>query len=74
MNTKTEFNHEVLTDEALNEVAGGWSFTNFMLGRGDPRIGQFRAMAITAAAFTAPGVIAGAASTVGRVVSSLKFW
>lgn len=65
---------ETLSDAELDDVAGGFNFTNFMLGHGDPRIGQFRGAAITAAAIVAPGVIGTALGTVGSVVSHLKFW
>jgi hypothetical protein len=67
-------NVTALSDDALNEVAGGFNFMNFMLGHGDPRIGQFRAAAITAGALVAPGVIGTALGTVGSVVSHFKFW
>jgi hypothetical protein len=65
---------EALSDAEIDNVAGGFSFANFMLGHGDPRLGQFRAAAITVGAIAAPGIIGGVAHTVGSVVSHLKFW
>jgi hypothetical protein len=71
MNTKID--QEALTDEALNEVVGGFNFGNFFFGSAvRPSVSRF--ILTEAQLLAAPVAVGSVISTVGSVVSHLKFW